>query len=334
MQLITRCPQCRTAFAFDAAQIRVAQGWVRCGKCATLFESDKHLFERKESIHPLSPRYEIDLGTKGPRAESQTIESAEKGDSKSKDPAKLEESSDEIVKLRSDLEALHDSLDETNTSAYKAYQNINNTIKSAKGNDASNTMQSLSDGLQDFQPFKSEQKQSNDEHESLNTTGLLKQANSSAITRVSYVIVVTFLVFLSVGQVLWIYREIIGAISAESHFFVKSICEIFDVELGWPKEPESLRIESSSFKVSEGGNYRLKLRLKNHQDYAVMTPLFELTLLGSEESVLVRKIIKPEDLDLQKALAADKDLSIAFNLAIDPKITDQIVGYKIDYFYQ
>ena len=334
MQLITRCPQCKTAFAFDAAQIRVAQGWVRCGKCATLFESDKHLFERKESIHPLSPRYEVDLSNKGPRTEPQTIESDENGDSKSIDSVKLEDSSDEIVKLRSDLEALHDSLDETNSSAYKAYQNINNTIKPAKGNDALNTMQSLSEDLQDFQSFKSEQKHNNVEHENSNSTGLLKQANASAITRFSYGIVVTFLVFLSVGQVLWIYREIIGAISAESHFFVQSICEIFDVELGWPKEPESLRIESSSFKVSEEGPYRLKLRLKNHQDYAVMMPLFELTLLGSDESVLVRKIIKPEDLDLQKALAADKDLSIAFNLTIDPKITDQIVGYKIDFFYQ
>ena len=46
MQLITRCPQCETAFSFEASQLSLAQGWVRCGRCAMLFEADKYLFER------------------------------------------------------------------------------------------------------------------------------------------------------------------------------------------------------------------------------------------------------------------------------------------------
>jgi predicted Zn finger-like uncharacterized protein len=50
MQLITRCPQCQTAFAFEAEKMRMAQGWVRCGRCSKLFEADQHLYEREAAL--------------------------------------------------------------------------------------------------------------------------------------------------------------------------------------------------------------------------------------------------------------------------------------------
>lgn len=45
MSIVTLCPQCKTAFAIQAEHYSAADAWVRCGRCAHVFEVDQHLFE-------------------------------------------------------------------------------------------------------------------------------------------------------------------------------------------------------------------------------------------------------------------------------------------------
>ena len=40
---ITHCPECATAFKVTPEQMRLAQGWVRCGRCGAVFEAAKYL---------------------------------------------------------------------------------------------------------------------------------------------------------------------------------------------------------------------------------------------------------------------------------------------------
>lgn len=43
MSQITRCPACSTAFRVVADQLRISQGWVRCGQCQQVFDASAHL---------------------------------------------------------------------------------------------------------------------------------------------------------------------------------------------------------------------------------------------------------------------------------------------------
>ena len=43
MSQITRCPSCATSFKVVADQLRISEGWVRCGKCAEIFDAAAHL---------------------------------------------------------------------------------------------------------------------------------------------------------------------------------------------------------------------------------------------------------------------------------------------------
>jgi predicted Zn finger-like uncharacterized protein len=45
MTLAARCPSCRTAFRVVRDQLRVCDGWVRCGRCAAVFDAGQTLFE-------------------------------------------------------------------------------------------------------------------------------------------------------------------------------------------------------------------------------------------------------------------------------------------------
>jgi predicted Zn finger-like uncharacterized protein len=41
--LITRCPACATMFKVVPDQLRVSEGWVRCGHCSEVFDASAHL---------------------------------------------------------------------------------------------------------------------------------------------------------------------------------------------------------------------------------------------------------------------------------------------------
>src|SRR5690606_1580772 len=43
MSLITRCPSCGTKFRVVADQLRISDGWVRCGRCQEVFDAAQAL---------------------------------------------------------------------------------------------------------------------------------------------------------------------------------------------------------------------------------------------------------------------------------------------------
>jgi predicted Zn finger-like uncharacterized protein len=42
MTLAVQCPQCQTAFKVVQDQLKVAQGWVKCGRCEQVFDAHSH----------------------------------------------------------------------------------------------------------------------------------------------------------------------------------------------------------------------------------------------------------------------------------------------------
>lgn len=45
MSLATRCPACGTVFRVVPDQLKVSDGWVRCGRCSDVFDASKALFD-------------------------------------------------------------------------------------------------------------------------------------------------------------------------------------------------------------------------------------------------------------------------------------------------
>lgn len=57
--VVTRCPQCATAFRATQSQLTARGGRVRCGKCATVFDGLSHLIE--EGGGPVEPSPQLGL---------------------------------------------------------------------------------------------------------------------------------------------------------------------------------------------------------------------------------------------------------------------------------
>ena len=49
MSLVTRCPACTTTFKVVRDQLRISDGWVRCGRCSHVFDATLDLHEAPDS---------------------------------------------------------------------------------------------------------------------------------------------------------------------------------------------------------------------------------------------------------------------------------------------
>ncbi|MBU6261208.1 MAG: zinc-ribbon domain-containing protein, partial [Burkholderiales bacterium] len=48
--LATRCPACDTVFRVVPDQLRVSEGWVRCGRCAEVFDASASLVDLETGV--------------------------------------------------------------------------------------------------------------------------------------------------------------------------------------------------------------------------------------------------------------------------------------------
>lgn len=55
MSQITRCPHCATAFKVVPDQLRISEGWVRCGQCKQVFDAAEHLLDLPAAVPPSVP---------------------------------------------------------------------------------------------------------------------------------------------------------------------------------------------------------------------------------------------------------------------------------------
>ena len=53
MNLATRCPACGTVFRVVRDQLKVSEGWVRCGRCSEVFNAGERLFELEPALREL-----------------------------------------------------------------------------------------------------------------------------------------------------------------------------------------------------------------------------------------------------------------------------------------
>ena len=67
MSLITRCPVCQTHFRVVPDQLRISEGWARCGSCDAIFDASVHLVtDTMQSDSPASHDTAPELPTADP----------------------------------------------------------------------------------------------------------------------------------------------------------------------------------------------------------------------------------------------------------------------------
>jgi predicted Zn finger-like uncharacterized protein len=113
-----------------------------------------------------------------------------------------------------------------------------------------------------------------------------------------------------------------------------SACELLGCVISAPRQIESIAIESSAFTNVKPGLYLLSLSLKNAAAMELEAPALELSLTDLQDQVLLRRVITPGEFATSQSIAASAELSanLPLSLKMDAR-SNSISGYKLLAFY-
>jgi predicted Zn finger-like uncharacterized protein len=243
---ITHCPDCATAFKVTPDQLKLANGWVRCGRCNAVFEARLHFSPGTGSVQK-EPVFEpsVSAGTSPTFTESVAKAFAPQ-------PQTETAAAEQLISRR----------------AHAAW---------------------------------------------LVLSGLLAVA--------------------LVWQWLLWQRDWLAAQEPALKPVMQALCAPWGCEVSWPREPDSVLIDSSSFNENPEGGFILQLRLKNTQHHPVATPALELNLTDMQDQVVVRRVFTPQELAVRDHILALRDVRATLNFELDEATAERVAGFRAFIFY-
>ncbi|MEJ6024148.1 DUF3426 domain-containing protein [Ramlibacter sp. PS4R-6] len=315
MGLITRCPVCGTMFKVVADQLKISEGWVRCGHCAEIFDATADLRDETELELPNVVR------DTAPAPAEESVESASSEYPSSVHSEVGEEAiagQPDAIEIEEQVEAMRSHpLDEP---------------FALRRADTSDIAQAGPHGFSRPSPLEPEPE--------LHDLSFVRQARAREFWRKPGVrfLLVLFLVALAAllaAQVAWQDRDRLAAAYPELRPWLVRMCDAFACRLGPPRNIESVAIETSSFSKLRGDTYRLNVTLRNQAAMAVAMPALELTLTDAQDQAVVRRVLQSAEFAPGVAsLGARADWSASLAIAVNASAAGgRIAGYRVLAFY-
>ena len=333
MSLITRCPVCQTLFKVVPDQLRISEGWVRCGQCDEAFDASLHFVQSLVPENVASvPQNSKDLREEvlPPQKTFTTASPAPDTDVVMSAPSLADEWSapEAPVGLVSEGQPFSQPTPhlETPVPAAQAGQ--------AKLVQAAPLLRKASDDLEpDSYPASTASTASNE-------VSFLRQrrspaTGSSLLMRAALVCLNLALVLGLAGQIVLQERDRIAAFEPDLQPWLQVICDRLDCKLSPWKKIEMIVIDSSAFTRVRDDSYRLSLTLKNTATAPVGMPVLELTLTDTLDQPVIRRVLSKPEIDSgSDAIAAGMEFPVVVTVAVNPGGgVDRIAGYRLLAFY-
>lgn len=129
-------------------------------------------------------------------------------------------------------------------------------------------------------------------------------------------------------------RDRLAAWSPATSGFLTAVCRAVGCEVGPARQIESVVIDSSNLVRRLGNFYSFDLVLKNSASFAVAMPALELSLTDTRDAVIVRRVFLPEELPgAPQLLPPQGALSLSMRLSIADQGVSSMSGYRALVFY-
>ena len=310
MSLITRCPACHTMFKVVRDQLRISDGWVRCGHCDEIFDAAAHL---QDAV----PR------TSFPAAAPDAEEPA---------PQAIAPETDTLVSADSELRE--------GASASEPVLSIEVPDSGAWAE----TM--VVDGRDAGQPAIDAVPAAPDECETAEAEpsvlpSFMREIPASAVAppgarrRVGYAVAAVMLTLLMAVQVLVHERDRLAGSAPALRPLLENLCALLQCSVAPLKQIESVQIDSAAFAKMRPEVYRLSLTLKNTASTDLALPAIELSLTDTQDQPVLRRVILAGELGLSgETLVAGAEATVSLTLGVKaPDGTEQFAGYRVLAFY-
>ncbi|MBA3058101.1 MAG: DUF3426 domain-containing protein [Gammaproteobacteria bacterium] len=314
MSLITRCPSCETLFKVVPDQLRVSEGWVRCGQCSDIFDAALHLL-------PVTSASQV------PQAQQMELPDALTGLDAADSPVLDGTRFDEVLSVPAASVPELEELDDSNPRV-EALDISLLAVSTVKG-----------PGFAAEEDGSSDEPEPEPEPEVAEASFLQRHEESPVwrkpIMRVTLALLSLVLLLGLLGQMVLHERDRIVALEPGLRPLLLAICAPLNCVLSPLRRLDSIVIDSSSFARIEGDAYRLNFTVKNTADTPLALPAVELTLTDLTDQPVLRRVLLPAELGVKSdSLAAGAEWPISLPLAIKAgSAPEQIAGYRLLIFY-
>lgn len=365
MSNTTQCPNCQTRFKVSDAQLGMAQGMVRCGRCSHVFNALDHLVPTPSAAPPAPPPpvpetpaddFELELPEFDPlgpaetpappappkaTATTQSVSDAEV--ELAEQPAHYRtEQSAEVKVDPEDLDAFQRALNEAL-----------HPPATPVGNPFDHPMPEPARVERPISP----------RHLELDEAPLFKEPAAPApevkpaapkppakpkftfdsakwkkrLSNTVFGVLGALGLLLLAGQLIYLNRTRIAAEVPELRPTLEKACAQLGCKVPWPSDAQFIRTEWSemSFVPEHSNLVQLSATLKNHAKYPQAFPIMEITLKDNEDQVLVRRNFTPEEY-----LKPDDRKLGRFNPNTEVKVTIRLdvgklrtMGYSLFWYY-
>jgi predicted Zn finger-like uncharacterized protein len=304
MSLITRCPACTTIFKVVPDQLRVSDGWVRCGQCDEVFDANAYM----QTALPL-------------HVMGQTITEALP-------------SQDSCVPGPLDV-ALQSKWVDATGDAIECEQEppVSQPVVDA--------LLAISPGLDDKLNFAPNPTDVGivDAHEqpAFMRDMATPQAKNRGQRCVEWLWVVCAVLFAALFGFQWAVqeRDRISASVPSARPLLASICAAAGCKISPMQNIDAVVIDSSAFSKLQNNVYQLSFSLKSTALVEIATPSLELTLTDMQDQPLIRRVFSPDELGRSNQnllIGVEWAGSRTLVLNSSPNAA-QIAGYRLLAFY-
>ncbi len=145
----------------------------------------------------------------------------------------------------------------------------------------------------------------------------------------------SLLLLLLGGQVVLQERDRIAALQPTLKPVLNAACQlVLGCSVSAFKQIDGIVIDSSSFTRLRGDAYRLSLVVKNTTTTELAAPAIELTLTDSQDKPVLRRVLPSRDFDIPvSTVAAGADWTASLAVSVKTNGGERISGYRVLAFY-
>jgi predicted Zn finger-like uncharacterized protein len=272
MSLATRCSACGTVFRVVQDQLKISEGWVRCGRCEAVFNALESLFDLEREAPPPWPG---SAGEPEPMAEAMAAPR----------PAPSEpEAAPAFVDT-----PVHDAVQDEPTTPL-----------------APSTLAGMS--TQPPQDLRT----SRPAELAFLRRAEGASAWQRPRARVGLALLALLFGLLLTAQALRHWRDAMAARWPQAAPTLQALCAATGCRIEALRRVDSLAVESSGLTKLDGGKlYRLSVVLRNRDNTPILLPALDLTLSDGQGHTLARKVLRAAELgSTQAALPAGAELAL------------------------
>jgi len=348
MSFITRCPACGTAFKVVSDQLKISEGWVRCGHCTQVFDATLDLqpwWPGVETVAPTDGAAEQPPEMEAPADLGQAEEAADTEPGESTDSQSLEavavfdQANFEDTPAQPDPEPVQPA--EPELAAHGGAE-LNDYFEPPaphipfQADLAEKTAPDQAAGL--VADLDEAGAVAEPEPETEPKPSFVREAERRAFWRRPAVQAVGGVFALLLGvtllfQVALHWRETLTVRYPASATWLQQACQLAGCYAGAPRAIEQVSIDSSALLRRSAGSYAFDMVVKNAAQVDVATPALELTLTDANDQVLVRRVLAPSDWPEPRETLAPGDRAVRLDLLLDGPEAAVMTGYRAVLFY-